>query len=88
LFTFGEGYHNYHHEFQHDYRNGVKPWNWDPTKWIIWTLAKLRLVNGLRRVPKSVIQSAQSRVETQSGHDWAETADLAGAESTRSQPTV
>ncbi len=22
--TFGEGYHNYHHEFQHDYRNGVK----------------------------------------------------------------
>jgi len=29
LFTFGEGYHNYHHEFQHDYRNGVKPWQWD-----------------------------------------------------------
>src|SRR5436190_6171417 len=26
LFTFGEGYHNFHHEFQHDYRNGVKPW--------------------------------------------------------------
>ena len=24
--TFGEGYHNYHHEFQHDYRNGVRPW--------------------------------------------------------------
>ena len=22
LLTFGEGYHNYHHEFQHDYRNG------------------------------------------------------------------
>ena len=33
LFTFGEGYHNYHHEFQHDYRNGVKPWQFDPTKW-------------------------------------------------------
>jgi stearoyl-CoA desaturase (delta-9 desaturase) len=32
LLTFGEGYHNYHHEFQHDYRNGVKPWQWDPTK--------------------------------------------------------
>jgi len=30
LFTFGEGYHNYHHEFQHDYRNGVKPWQWEP----------------------------------------------------------
>ena len=39
LLTFGEGYHNYHHEFQHDYRNGVKPWQFDPTKWAIWTLS-------------------------------------------------
>jgi stearoyl-CoA desaturase (delta-9 desaturase) len=31
LLTMGEGYHNYHHEFQHDYRNGVKPWQFDPT---------------------------------------------------------
>jgi stearoyl-CoA desaturase (delta-9 desaturase) len=61
LLTFGEGYHNYHHEFQHDYRNGVKPWNFDPTKWIIWTLAKLRLVSGLRRVPQPVIHNAESR---------------------------
>jgi fatty-acid desaturase len=35
LLTMGEGYHNYHHEFQHDYRNGVKPWQFDPTKWLI-----------------------------------------------------
>ena len=62
LFTFGEGYHNYHHEFQHDYRNGVKPWQWDPTKWIIWTLTKFGLASGLRRVPKSTIELAQSRV--------------------------
>src|SRR5439155_419595 len=43
VFTFGEGYHNYHHEFQHDYRNGVKPWQWDPTKWLIWTLSISKL---------------------------------------------
>src|SRR6478672_5994535 len=43
LLTFGEGYHNYHHEFQHDYRNGVKSWQWDPTKWIIWLLSKIGL---------------------------------------------
>lgn len=61
LFTFGEGYHNFHHEFQHDYRNGVKPWQWDPTKWTIWTLSKLRLANSLRRVPAEVIDSAKSR---------------------------
>jgi stearoyl-CoA desaturase (delta-9 desaturase) len=55
LVTFGEGYHNYHHEFQHDYRNGVKPWQFDPTKWIIWTLSKLGLAGKLRRVPTEKI---------------------------------
>ena len=59
LLTMGEGYHNYHHEFQHDYRNGVKPWQFDPTKWLIWTLSKLRLVRNLRRVPADKIRSAQ-----------------------------
>jgi stearoyl-CoA desaturase (Delta-9 desaturase) len=55
LFTFGEGYHNYHHEFQHDYRNGVQPWQWDPTKWLIWSLSKLGLLSDLRRVPKKTV---------------------------------
>lgn len=63
LFTFGEGYHNYHHEFQHDYRNGVKPWQFDPTKWIIWTLSKIQLAGNLRRVPAAVIQAAQRETE-------------------------
>ena len=62
LFTFGEGYHNYHHEFQHDYRNGVKPWQWDPTKWLIWILSKLGLANDLRRVPAERISSAQAQL--------------------------
>lgn len=59
LVTFGEGYHNYHHEFQHDYRNGVKPWNFDPTKWAIWLLAKVGLASDLRRVPESKVVLAQ-----------------------------
>ncbi len=59
LFTFGEGYHNYHHEFQHDYRNGVKWWQWDPTKWSIWVLEKIRLVRGLRRVPEEKVLLSQ-----------------------------
>ncbi len=69
LVTFGEGYHNYHHEFQHDYRNGVKPWQFDPTKWIIWTLSKLGLAEKLRRVPTekivlSELNEAQRRLAT------------------------
>jgi stearoyl-CoA desaturase (Delta-9 desaturase) len=68
IVTLGEGYHNYHHEFQHDYRNGVKPWQIDPTKWIIWTLSKLGLVSKLRRVPTekillSELVEAQRRLE-------------------------
>jgi stearoyl-CoA desaturase (Delta-9 desaturase) len=59
FFTFGEGYHNFHHEFQHDYRNGVKPWQFDPTKWMIWLLNKIGLVSKLRRVPEEVILKAQ-----------------------------
>ena len=59
LFTFGEGYHNYHHEFQYDYRNGVKPWQFDPTKWTIWTLAKLGLTDNLKRIPSEKIILAQ-----------------------------
>jgi stearoyl-CoA desaturase (delta-9 desaturase) len=59
LFTFGEGYHNFHHEFQYDYRNGVKPWQWDPTKWTIWLLNKVGLVNKLRTVPEERILKAQ-----------------------------
>ena len=69
LVTFGEGYHNYHHEFQYDYRNGVKPWQFDPSKWIIWTLAKLRLAGKLRRVATEKIvlcelNEAQRRLAT------------------------
>ena len=59
LLTFGEGYHNYHHEFQHDYRNGVKPWQFDPTKWAIWALNKVGLASNLRTVPEEKILKAQ-----------------------------
>ena len=60
LFTFGEGYHNYHHECQHDYRHGVKPWEFDPTKWILWTLSKVGLTANLRRVASEKIRAAQA----------------------------
>lgn len=59
LFTYGEGYHNFHHEFQHDYRNGVKPWQWDPTKWSIWVLSKIGLTSELRRVSDAKILLAE-----------------------------
>ena len=61
LFTFGEGYHNFHHEFQHDYRNGVKPWQFDPTKWSIRLLEIIGLTSNLRRVPNETVEIAEIR---------------------------
>jgi stearoyl-CoA desaturase (delta-9 desaturase) len=59
FFTHGEGYHNFHHIFQNDYRNGVRWWQWDPTKWLIAGLAGLGLATNLKRVPTMWIRRAQ-----------------------------
>jgi stearoyl-CoA desaturase (delta-9 desaturase) len=57
--TFGEGYHNFHHAFPYDYRNGAKPWQFDPTKWCVWLLQVLGLASQLRRVPVETILLAE-----------------------------
>ena len=49
LITFGEGYHNYHHMYQSDYRNGPKWYNFDPSKWLIYSLSRMGLASSLRR---------------------------------------
>lgn len=59
FFTFGEGYHNYHHTFQYDYRNGIKKFSFDPTKWAIWLLSKVGLTSNLKRVPTEKIVLAE-----------------------------
>jgi len=52
LLTFGEGYHNFHHKFPIDYRNGIKAYHFDPTKWLIKLLAYLGLATDLKVVSK------------------------------------
>ena len=47
--SFGEGYHNFHHTYARDFRNGPKWYNFDPSKWIIYTLWMLGLAYNLRR---------------------------------------
>jgi stearoyl-CoA desaturase (delta-9 desaturase) len=56
--TYGEGYHNFHHIFQADYRNGIRWYQWDPTKWMIALCARLGLARNLKRVPDFRIQRA------------------------------
>jgi stearoyl-CoA desaturase (delta-9 desaturase) len=47
--SFGEGYHNFHHTYARDYRNGPQWYNFDPSKWIIYTLSLIGLTSNLRR---------------------------------------
>jgi stearoyl-CoA desaturase (Delta-9 desaturase) len=58
LVTFGEGYHNFHHRFPFDYRNGIRWWHYDPGKWLIWTMAHLRLITTVRSASQSTIARA------------------------------
>ncbi|MGH8149255.1 MAG: fatty acid desaturase [Steroidobacteraceae bacterium] len=75
LVTHGEGYHNFHHIFAHDYRNGVRWWQWDPTKWLIASLQWIGLTRRLKRTPTFQIQRAL--LATQFRHAQAKLARLA-----------
>jgi stearoyl-CoA desaturase (delta-9 desaturase) len=57
--TFGEGYHNFHHTFQADYRNGHKWYHVDPSKWWIGIFSMLRLKSNLKKTPKHSIEVAK-----------------------------
>jgi stearoyl-CoA desaturase (Delta-9 desaturase) len=59
LLTYGEGYHNFHHLFAHDYRNGIRWWQWDPTKWLIRGMSFVGLATKLRMTPPVAIEQAR-----------------------------
>lgn len=71
FFTFGEGYHNFHHIFEYDYRNGVKWWQFDPTKWMIKGLSYVGLTNNLRTCPEERIEKAKLEMQLKYAHDKA-----------------
>ncbi|KZF26010.1 cytochrome b5-like Heme/Steroid binding domain-containing protein [Xylona heveae TC161] len=76
LLTLGEGYHNFHHEFPSDYRNTVAWWQYDPTKWCIWTWKQLGLAAGLKEfrrneIEKGRVQQLQKRLDRERERlDW------------------
>lgn len=59
FFTHGEGYHNFHHRFEADYRNGIYWYQWDPTKWSIKALSYFGLTKNLRKVSEVDIMKAK-----------------------------
>lgn len=63
LLTFGEGYHNFHHYFQADYRNGVRWFDFDPAKWLIKTMEWIGLADKLKTTPKAKILQARMQMK-------------------------
>jgi stearoyl-CoA desaturase (delta-9 desaturase) len=63
LFTYGEGYHNFHHKFPSDYRNGIRSYHWDPTKWIVKGLAYVGQTYNLRQMPNERIFRARLQMD-------------------------
>ncbi|ETW75928.1 hypothetical protein HETIRDRAFT_422558 [Heterobasidion irregulare TC 32-1] len=81
LVTVGEGYHNFHHQFPMDYRNAIKWYQYDPTKWFIWVCSKLGLASHLKTFPDNEVKKGELTMqlkrlrETQDGISWPEQVD-------------
>lgn len=61
--TFGEGYHNYHHIFENDYRNGIRWWQYDPTKWLIKSCSWLGWTTNLKVTSADRIEKTRAKME-------------------------
>lgn len=59
LLTFGEGYHNFHHEFPSDYRNGIEWYQYDPIKLLIKLFSMVGLASNLKEFPYNEIQKGR-----------------------------
>ncbi|KAJ2438460.1 stearoyl-CoA 9-desaturase [Coemansia sp. RSA 2440] len=59
LVTMGEGYHNFHHQFPNDYRNAIRFYQYDPTKWFIRIASTMGLAYDLKTFPANEIEKGQ-----------------------------
>lgn len=57
VFLLGENWHNFHHAFPSDYRNGVKWYHFDVHKWIIYGMSKVGLAWDLETTAKVRIKA-------------------------------
>ncbi|MDJ0653361.1 MAG: fatty acid desaturase [Xanthomonadales bacterium] len=85
MITFGEGYHNFHHTFQADYRNGVRWWQIDWNKWFLngvrlvglgWDFKKTPRFRVLRaKLAMDFINARKRLTEEATDASWKETLD-------------
>ncbi|KAI8825141.1 uncharacterized protein EV422DRAFT_517591 [Fimicolochytrium jonesii] len=69
ILTLGEGYHNFHHEFPSDFRNAIKFWQYDPTKWLIWLCSCVGLTYNLNKFPDNEVQKGRLQMQAKKIED-------------------
>ena len=75
LCTVGEGYHNFHHQFPMDFRNAIKWYQYDPTKWFISACYWLGLASHLKEFPSNEIKKGEYTMELKKLKSVGETLD-------------
>ncbi|PGH16699.1 hypothetical protein AJ79_01572 [Helicocarpus griseus UAMH5409] len=81
IITNGEGYHNFHHEFPSDYRNGIEWYHLDITKWMIKLWKVVGLASDLKtfrknEIEKGKIQQARKKLDQKGKElDWGTAID-------------
>ena len=60
VFAVGEGWHNNHHRYQRAARNGFYWWEFDPTWYVIRTMAALGWVWNIQAVPERIYAEARA----------------------------
>lgn len=60
LLLLGENWHDFHHAFASDYRNGYKWYHFDAHKWLIWGMSKIGLAYDLNTTPIERIEAKNS----------------------------
>ena len=62
ILLLGENWHNFHHAFPSDYRNGAKWYQTDVHKWIIYLMSKCGLAWDLKRTAKVRVDAKKSQI--------------------------
>ncbi|KAJ2483646.1 hypothetical protein IWW56_000210 [Coemansia sp. RSA 2131] len=75
IITLGEGYHNFHHAFPNDYRNGVRWYDIDLTKWVLFGLEQLKLAFDLKRFPRNEIMKGRAAMKLKNAQKFAKRVD-------------
>jgi len=69
MVTLGEGYHNFHHQFPSDFRNALRWYQYDPTKWFIAICSWFGLASHLKVAVLCSTSHALSRCSLQTFPD-------------------